>query len=264
MLDRETAQKLTQDLKIDLFTVYREHLQLLFLKYFYEQKETEKVYFKGGTALRFLFGSFRFSEDIDFTSLAGEEKLKKLIRQTLNKLEKEAGRTTFKEERTIANAFTGRIFQELESFDFPLTTRLDFSLREKPIYYDTSVIETTFPVGPYPQVSHLKIEEIMAEKIRAILTRTRGRDVFDLWFMFSKNIIIDWNLVNKKMAFYKKKAGLNKLIEAVHRVSQEEIKSDLTKFLPLNYRNLVEKIKELTLEKLKNPRENGDGKFGKC
>ena len=69
MLDKETAQDLSKKLNIDLFTIYREYLQLLFLKYFYNQKETDKVYFKGGTALRFLFGSFRFSEDLDFTTL---------------------------------------------------------------------------------------------------------------------------------------------------------------------------------------------------
>jgi len=68
MLDKDTAQDLSRELRIDLFTVYREYLQLLFLKYFYNQKESQKIYFKGGTALRFLYGSFRFSEDLDFTS----------------------------------------------------------------------------------------------------------------------------------------------------------------------------------------------------
>lgn len=63
MLDEEACKNLAKELKIDLFTVWREYLQLLFLKYFYAGKNTEKVYFRGGTALRFLFGSFRFSED---------------------------------------------------------------------------------------------------------------------------------------------------------------------------------------------------------
>jgi len=252
MLDKETAQDLSKKLHIDLFTVYREYLQLLFLKYFYAQNESKKIYFKGGTALRFLFGSFRFSEDLDFTNLLPKEKLKNLIDKALQDLTKEGGEVSFKEEKTIANAFCGRIFQKLSELNFPLTIRLDFSLREKPFLTDTSYIETIFPVGPYPQVVHLKIEELLAEKVRAVLTRVRGRDVFDLYFLLSKKTPIDWKLVNKKMALYKKTADIKKLIEAIKNFPQSEIKEDLTKFLPTTHRNLVEKIKDLTLEKLEN------------
>jgi len=251
MIDKETLQDLAKELKIDYFTVSREYLQLLFLKYFYSQKESEKVYFKGGTALRFLFGSFRFSEDLDFTSLLTKSKLKILINKTLQDLKKEAGEISFEEEKTIADAFTGRIFQKIKEFNFPLTIRLDFSLREKPILTESSYLETVFPIGPFPQVSHLKIEELMAEKIRAILTRNKGRDIFDFYFLLSKQVPIDWKLVNKKMALYQKTADSNQLIKAINDFSQEEIKNDLTKFLPLTHRDLVGKIKELTLKKLK-------------
>jgi predicted nucleotidyltransferase component of viral defense system len=222
------------------------------LKYFYAQNESKKIYFKGGTALRFLFGSFRFSEDLDFTNLLPKNKLKNLIDKTLQNLTKEGGEVSFKEEKTIANAFCGRIFQKLPELNFPLTIRLDFSLREKPFLTDTSYIETIFPVGPYPQVVHLKIEELLAEKVRAVLTRVRGRDIFDLYFLLSKKIPIDWKLVNKKMALYKKTADVKKLVEAIKNFPQSEIKEDLTKFLPTTHRNLVEKIKDLTLEKLEN------------
>lgn len=251
MLSKEQAQYFSKRLKIDLFTIYREYLQLLFLKYFYSQKETEQVFLKGGTALRFLFDSFRFSEDLDFTSLIKEKKIKEIINKTLSDLEKEIPNLSFKEEETIANSFTGRVFQELEEFKFPLTIRLDFSLREEPYQTTLSLIESEFPIGPYPQVAHLKAEEMLAEKIRAILTRKRGRDIFDLWFLLSKKVSIDWNLVNKKMALYNRKTDLEELIERIESLSQKEIEEDLTKFLPLSHRNLVGKIKNLALEKLK-------------
>lgn len=251
MLDKETAQDLSRKLHIDLFTIYREHLQLLFLKYFYAQRDTKKIYFKGGTALRFLFGSFRFSEDLDFISLLSKENIKKLIDKTLQGLNRETEVVTFKETESIANSFSGKIFQKLPEFKFSLTIRLDFSFREPPFLTDTSYLETIFPVGPYPQVVHLKIEELLAEKVRAVLTRTRGRDIFDLYFLLSKKVPIDWKLVNKKMALYKKTADIKKLIKAVEDFPQEEIKEDLTKFLPLTHRDLVKKIKTSTLEKLK-------------
>lgn len=253
MLDKETAQKLAQNLKIDLFTIYREYLQLLFLKYFYQQKKSEKVYFKGGTALHFLFNSFRFSEDLDFTSSLNSKELNLLIQKALKDLNKEAPNTIFRKEKNLRATFSGRLFQKIKEFKIPITCRLEFSLREKPLNIASSFLETVFPIGPYPQISHLKIEEIMAEKIRAVLTRVRGRDLFDLWFLMSKRVPIDWKLVNLKMAYYKEKADLKKIIKAVEKISPEEIKSDLTKFLPITHRNLVNKIKEIVIERLENP-----------
>lgn len=252
MLDKEAAQDLAKDLKIDLFTVYREYLQLLFLKYFYAKKGSEKVFFKGGTAIRFLFGSFRFSEDLDFTGLLSPSELSDLVRKTIRKLNREAEGATFKKIESIADSFSGRIFQELPDFGFPLTIRIDISLREKLFNTTSSYIETIFPVGAYPLVTHLEAKEILAEKIRALIIRGRGRDVFDLWFLLTKKIPIDWSLIDKKMSLYRRerKVGLEELIVAVERMSEEEITADLTRFLPLSHRNMVKEMRDLTLRKL--------------
>ena len=252
MLDKGTAQELSKKLKIDLFTVYREYLQLLFLKYFYSQKGTEKVFFKGGTALRFLFDSFRFSEDLDFTSLLPKTKIKILIKKTIKSVGKEIEGIRFQEIKSIADSFSGKIYQEIPDLKFPLTVKLDFSLRERPLKPKVSLIETEFPVAPYPQVSHLAIEELAAEKVRAILTRAKGRDVFDLYFILSKKTFLDWRLVNKKMVLYKRKADLNQLKKIIEKISSEDLKQDLSKFLPSTHRNLTARIKELTLAKLEN------------
>jgi len=251
MIEKELLQDISREFKIDFFTVFREYMQLLFLKYFYGQKGSEKVFFKGGTALRFLYGSFRFSEDPDFSSLLSEDELRKLINKTIKKLSKETGEIRFKEEKTLADSFTGKVFYELSDFKFPLTIRLDFSLREKPVLIDTSYIETIFPIGPFPQVSHLKIEELLAEKIRAILTRERGRDIFDLYFLLAKKVKINWKLVNKKMSYYHKKVAPEDLIKRIQKFSEKEIKNDLRRFLPLTHRNMVENLKDMTLRVLK-------------
>jgi len=253
MLDKDTAQNLSQELRIDLFTIYREYLQLLFLKYLYSQIESRKIYFKGGTALRFLYDSFRFSEDLDFTSLVSEKKITYLIQKAIRALNKEATGVVFKKIESIADSFSGKIILNISGFKFPLTIRLDFSLREKPILAgESSFIETILPVGPYPQVLHFKKKELLAEKVRAILTRNRGRDIFDLWFLFSKKVPLDWNLINKKMDFYNKKATPETLTIVVKDFPQNEIKTDLTRFLPLSHRNLIKDIKKLTLNKLEN------------
>jgi predicted nucleotidyltransferase component of viral defense system len=48
--------------------IRREYIQHLFLSYFYQQPQTNQIFFKGGTALRLIYKSPRFSEDLDFGS----------------------------------------------------------------------------------------------------------------------------------------------------------------------------------------------------
>ena len=250
MLDKETCKKLAKELKIDLFTILREYLQLLFLKYFYLKKDSEKVYFKGETALRFLLGSFRFSEDLDFSTSLSPRTLSKLIEKTIEDLSKEGIAVSFKKRKTLSDSFSGRIFQKQEGYSFPLTIRVDFSLREKSIKFENSYIETVFPVSAYPLVTHLSFEEIMSEKIRALFIRGKGRDIFDIWFLLTKKVPINWELINKKMLIYNKKVTLEKLISAIKNIPDEEIESDLTRFLPLSHRDMVKSIKDITLKKL--------------
>jgi predicted nucleotidyltransferase component of viral defense system len=42
---------------------------MFFLSYLYKQPDSEKLLFKGGTALKFIFRSPRYSEDLDFTGI---------------------------------------------------------------------------------------------------------------------------------------------------------------------------------------------------
>jgi predicted nucleotidyltransferase component of viral defense system len=250
MLDKETANIFAKVLKIDLFTVFREYFQLLFLKFFYQNKETSGIYFKGGTAIRFILGSFRFSEDLDFSSTINAGKIESLIVKTLKDLNSEGEVAEFKKNKTLGDSFSGRIFKELDGYNFPLTIKLDFSLRETPFETDSNYIETTFPVSPYPIVNHLASKEMLAEKVRALLVRGQGRDIFDIWYLFSKKIILDKELVDKKMKFYNRGFDYNKLINSIKQFPDGELRNDLSKFLPLNQRYMIDKIKASLLEKL--------------
>jgi len=260
MLSKEQAGNFAKELKIDLFSVYREYLQLLFLKYLYRLERSNQIYFKGETAIRFLYESFRFSEDLDFTSNLEEDETEALIQKAIKNLSREV-EVQFKKEKTIANSFTGRVFQNVSDFSFPLTVRIDISLKEKPIYLESNYIETTFPIIPYPLVMHLTAKEILAEKIRAFIIRGKGRDIFDIWFLLSKKIRINWDLVNLKMAYYKRKTNLEEayykrktnleeIINTISAIPLQEIQKDLTRFLPPGQRPMIKKIKVLLMNKL--------------
>lgn len=68
MISSDFVKRLATQTQTTELNILREYLQHLFLSYFYKRKDSEKVLFKGGTALKFIYGSPRFSEDLDFSA----------------------------------------------------------------------------------------------------------------------------------------------------------------------------------------------------
>lgn len=251
MIDPENIQRLADRFKIDRFTIWREYLQLVFLKYFYSAKESAGIFFKGGTAIHLLLGSSRFSEDLDFTSVLTKKETERVITTTREQMTLELPGLLFREDKTIANSFSGRLKVEISGLKMPLTARIDVSFREKPLTPDASPFETIFPVGPFPPITHLSLPELFAEKIRALWIRGQGRDVYDSWLLFSKQVPLAWDMVLKKMALYSQSLEPKKLIERITSVSDRELHNDLAKFLPVNQRPGIPKLKTILLEYLK-------------
>ena len=252
MITAEQIQDLSKRLNIDRFTVIREYLQIVFLSNLYSQKETDKIFFKGGTALRLLYNSFRFSEDLDFTSLISGEKLLKLLDNAFKNTKLTIPHVTLKRIQTDKMCLTGFLSFKTPDLKFPLNIHLDFSFREKPLTKKETILETLFPIGPYPIIIHLEAEEILAEKIRALMTRAKGRDLFDIWFLFTKQETINWKMVNTKMQYYKKEISTEDLVKKIKSFNSKKMAQDLGKFLPLQQRNITDQLKDILLEKIKN------------
>lgn len=89
MITKKQAEDLAKYYQIDEFTIVREYLQILFLSYLYKEKQADKIYFKGGTAIRLLFGSSRFSEDLDFSTPLTTTVIKKTIKIVERSIQKE-------------------------------------------------------------------------------------------------------------------------------------------------------------------------------
>src|SRR3972149_11866958 len=68
MISRQLITELATKLQKIEENIAREYCQHLFLSYFYKKEEATKIACKGGTALRILFKSPRFSEDLDFSA----------------------------------------------------------------------------------------------------------------------------------------------------------------------------------------------------
>ncbi len=72
-------------------------------------------------------------------------------------------------------------------------------------------MERTFGVWfrelPPFEVVVMTKEEILAEKVRAIMTRTKARDVYDLWFLL-QDTQVHLPLIEEKMLYVQKKYSL--------------------------------------------------------
>lgn len=167
--------------------------------------------FKGGTALQKAFGLPRYSEDLDFT-LDGEKPPNyESISSFLSSVgfPKTAWKTADSEASLSAKArvqgplYNGKPLSEA-------TVTLEFSKREKTLLKPVlAPIRPPYPdITPYAVLVEAK-EEIAAEKIRAILTRTSARDLYDLHFLIRQKALPNRRLVDEKLAWYGKKYSFN-------------------------------------------------------
>ena len=241
--------------QIDRYTIIREYTQLLFLRCFYEVHHKVKFYFKGGTAIRFLFNSFRFSADLDFTCVGSANEIAGSIENLLPGLEAESGFTILvKDEKMFKETgFSCRlVLQPAGIIRRPMGIRLDFSFREKPLEPEVSPIAVyDYPVSPLPLVMHLSKNEILAEKARALITRKTPRDLFDLWFLLKQGSEPDWNLIAEKMKVYPGEPyNRNILRQKIERFKTNDLRRDLNRFLPASYRDVYPKLLKEVLELL--------------
>ena len=250
MISKAQINEFSKRLAIDEFTIIREYIQVVFLSVFYSTAQSQKVYFKGGTAIRLLLKSGRFSEDLDFTAELTAKELDPLVNETVKKMSAIIPDMTLKRTEENKFAYTGILSYQAEGMKQPLNIHLDFSLREKPETSKETVLESDFPVVPLPVVRHMDWQEILAEKIRAFLYRLKGRDVYDLWFMLQKGVELDWEMINRKTAFYKMETSLQDLMDRIGHFEDKKLKNDLAKFLPAHDRNFVEHLKALTMSQL--------------
>lgn len=221
--------------------VAREYFQHLFLSHFYEISGSEKILFKGGTALRIIYGSPRFSEDLDFSSFDIESHtfknfIEDRFQDTLAFIE-QAGINV---ELGPKSGLTPWGYYGDASFTLhglKVNVPINVSQRDKrPIKGEIEAAVNDYI--PTYNLWHLPKNILVEEKIDALLERGKPRDFYDLYFMFRKGLI---ELKQKE-----------KLPRAKKLIEQTEIdfKSELETFLPRNHHPIIRDLKARLLDEL--------------
>ena len=187
MITAEVIQKLATQYQTTALNVAREYCQQLFLSVFYQRSAASRVLFKGGTALRIIYGSPRFSEDLDFSGF-GIRKLaiEELITESLSAVERVGVVLEIEEAKATSGGYLGIIHNRF--LDYPVEIRLEISLRERTsVKPETALIAGDFL--PAYTLLHLPQELLVEEKLKALLDRAKPRDFYDLYFLLRKGLL---------------------------------------------------------------------------
>jgi len=201
MIDRSRLREL-HGIDLPLHVLEQDYVQALYLQELY--RETDALVFKGGTFLRQVHGLDRFSEDLDFTR-EGTAAIVDRLEAAAAGLERYGLPAGIDAIDHRSDAVLGRLRYEGPLFDGTDRSRgtveLEVSTRADVVRDPTW--ERLFV--PYPETRAvtarcLAVEEAFAEKLRALATRTRGRDLYDCWFLLGQDVPVDATLFERKMA----------------------------------------------------------------
>ncbi len=156
--------------------------------------------FKGGTCLKkCFFETYRFSEDLDFSLLPGAQykadDVARILREVAERASElsgigfPAGEVSVRERKNLQGE---RTFEARLGYRGPLAypgspkVRLDIT-RQEPVL-DGVARRSIFhaypdPLPPDAAVGTYTIDELFAEKVRALVERTRPRDLYDVVFV---------------------------------------------------------------------------------
>lgn len=185
----------------------------------------DELVFKGGTCLYKFYKMNRFSEDIDFTLIKEidvDGLLKKIVSDmALFGIESEA-----KDRKTVVNSIMARLkakgplykgtIQSLSSI------RVDINMKSSvDLGPTTASYNSLYPDVPHFSLLIMQEGELLAEKVRAVMTRTKARDLYDLWFLVEqKGVTFDKELVEKKLRYYAEKWNFGKFSKRFEAFSE--------------------------------------------
>jgi predicted nucleotidyltransferase component of viral defense system len=206
--------------------IRREYIQHLFLSNFYRRRNVNSFYFKGGTALRLIFHSPRFSEDLDFSlSSLDIRSIENEIIDTLKEIEREDIYADIIESKQTTGGYLSKLLFHLKTDKVELI--LQMSKREKSYAGEVVTVNNEF-LPPYT-IFILDRRKLVAEKVQALLTRAKPRDYYDFYFLLRAGLIQNKN----KQVLAKVKEKLKTDID---------FKKELQGFLPKSHWPLIKTL----------------------
>lgn len=244
-------------LKLNLL---REYLQAFILRSLHESNAFDSLSFVGGTALRFLHGLPRFSEDLDFSL---EQPKGYALQLWLDKIKRDLTFANFQIEVPLANdrktvhtawVRTSELLKEAGLAAVPqqkLSIKLEIDTKPPAgATLETTLVNRQFLATPPGSIAvnrqlmfalrHHDLPSLFAGKIHAMSTRDylKGRDWYDLvWFRtlriprIEPNYVLLQNALHQTGANWQAKQWTEQLRVKLDALDFKALRADVTSFL---------------------------------
>lgn len=245
--DPLTLRSLAREFQTSDDNVRHEYYEVALLAALMRDSElASSLVFKGGTALRLLYGGERFSVDLDFDADRALDMTKLLGR--LKRVARAAGLRVTDEKVKRETVLLGLSYE---------ATRRQLKIEVRPTakkYLASAairnIVNRTYPAPVF--VRAYPAETLMAGKVAAILNRASSppRDLYDLLRFLSMGIAYDRTFLSQFERDTRPSAITRRLLRAVDRYDDRQIRSELVALLPLERRewastHLKGRVKEL-------------------
>ena len=231
MIEKYFLENLAIKNETSFRNILREYCQHLFLAEFYKKPLSEKFLFKGGTALRLLFGSPRFSEDIDFSATKNSISYEKILEEVLVNLSSENIKIDLLESKPTSGGHLAIISFFLLGERIEL--RNEISFRPKGVLEREMVVVASQIVPTY-KVYALSKELMVREKVEALMARQKARDFFDLYFILRKEELRQVLKLNRGQR--------GKIIFQLENQEKTEIRKELKRLLPKSFWHVIKDL----------------------
>ncbi|HHD92337.1 MAG TPA: nucleotidyl transferase AbiEii/AbiGii toxin family protein [Candidatus Portnoybacteria bacterium] len=197
--------------------ILKEYLQYKILDIIFSSQYGNRLIFMGGTAIRIVYGSDRFSEDLDLDNLdLTQKEFNKLMNHVKRELEKEGL------EVELRNTFQN-VYHCYLKFPRILFSNNLSPLKDEKIIIRVDSFRVSSNVGEVKNkiiskaeiFSEIKVYSsavLLSQKIEALFNRKRskGRDIYDVVYLFSLTEP-DYNYLKKKVGISRKKELFTKM-----------------------------------------------------
>lgn len=116
------------------------------------------------------------------------------------------------------------------------------------------VEDNKYPIVFRSFVYCLSKDEILAEKVRALLNREKSRDIYDMWMLLELGAKFDKEMISKKFEYNKQEYNPEEIVTRLESQSKDGFIKDLKAFVPINERDKLgdffEYVKENTVKEM--------------
>jgi len=238
MITRERLKRIARIKGLSIGNAEKDYLIDLVLLSISRNTRDELV-FKGGTCLYKFHKLDRFSEDIDFTRWR-DINIDRITKKIISDLDVFGVNANIRKKKELQSSVLISLRAEGPLYDgnphtyssIGIDINLKSSIDMEPV---NRVYTPIYDEIPSYSILTMREEEILMEKIRALMTRGKARDVYDVWFLLKGGLKIDKELLDRKLEYYNikfSKEEFKRSIQEKEIVWERELKPLLASIPP--------------------------------